>query len=38
MNDFEIKDLYEQVQLLEEQVQFLIEALISNDCCVDDKD
>ena len=33
MNDFEVKDLYDQVQNLEEQVQRLVEALIGDDCC-----
>ena len=37
MNDYEVKDLYDQVQALEEQVQRLIEALIGDDCCTDDK-
>jgi len=31
MNDYEIKTLYEQVQVLEEQVQLLVEALIGDD-------
>jgi hypothetical protein len=32
MNDFEVRDLYDQVQRLEGQVQYLIEALL---CCDD---
>jgi len=33
MNDFEVAELYEQVQCLEVQVQRLVEALIGDDCC-----
>tara|TARA_R110000824_G_scaffold141574_1_gene308212 strand:- start:861 stop:1022 length:162 start_codon:yes stop_codon:yes gene_type:complete len=36
MNDYEVRDLYNQVQVLEEQVQLLVEALIANTngaCC-----
>ena len=33
MNDYEIGELYDQVQNLEEQVQRLVEALIGDDCC-----
>jgi len=32
MNDYEVGKLYEQVQDLEEQVQYLIESLLA-DCC-----
>jgi len=31
MNDYEVKTLYDQVQVLEEQVQLLVEALIGDD-------
>jgi len=33
MNDFEVRDLYDQVQRLEGQVQYLIEALLDECCC-----
>ena len=32
MNDYEVRDLYDQVQCLEVQVQRLVEALIGDDC------
>jgi|10_taG_2_1085330.scaffolds.fasta_scaffold16166_2 hypothetical protein len=33
MNDYEVRELYEQVQCLEVQVQRLVEALIGDDDC-----
>jgi len=32
MNDYEVRDLYEQVQCLEVQVQRLVEALMADNC------
>ena len=34
MNDFEVAELHEQVQRLEAQVQYLIEAMLGEKCCV----
>ncbi len=31
MNDFEVQELFDQVQRLEEQVQLIVEALIGDD-------
>tara|TARA_R100001594_G_scaffold67878_1_gene102175 strand:+ start:300 stop:497 length:198 start_codon:yes stop_codon:yes gene_type:complete len=42
MNDFEVAELHEQVQKLEAQVQYLIEAMLGeeycDDCCCNTKE
>ena len=32
MNDYEVRDLYDQVQRLEGQIQYIIEAMLGEEC------